>query len=99
MTVIQASGNGLRPVGARFALATALMVLIGLCHLLPAPLVPDHAGTTAPGTANGTPVAPARNHGTPASEAPHPIGPGSAARKAGGGGSRGLTLPGVLRGR
>lgn len=99
MTVLHASGNTLRPVGKRFALATSLMVLIGLCHLLPTPMLPDQTGTAVPPASPGSLAPAGRNHGAPASEAPRPNGTGSAARKAGDGGGRGLSLPGVLRGR
>ncbi len=99
MTVLHASGNTLRPVGTRFALATTLMVLIGLCHLVPMPMQPDQAGTAVPAAAPGGLAPASRNHGAPAPEANRPNGTGSAARKAGDGGGRGLSLPGVLRGR
>lgn len=99
MTVLQSSGNDLRPVGARFALATTWMTLIGLCQLLPAPATPGQAGTSAAAATSSTLAAPTRHPGMPATENPRPNGSGPATRKAGGSGGQGLSLPGVLRGR
>ena len=98
MTALRSSGNDLRPVGARFALATTWMSLIGLCQLLPTPAMPDQGSAAVAGATSGTHAAPARYPGMPATETARPNGTGTAARKAGGNGGQGLTLPGVLRG-
>lgn len=102
MTVIHKPDTRLRPVAIRFVLAASLMAVMGLCHLAPSPApapTTSTAGIALTRSASEPGAAPSGHRAAPTADGQRPMAPTPNTRKAGGGGGRGLALPGVLRGR